>query len=64
MFLAFLSARLRTWLLFALVLPLVGRLLEVVGVRVAGRSPRVGNALTSAGSLARTPKQRRRGRRR
>lgn len=60
MFLAFLSRRLRTWLLFALVLPLGGRLLEAVGVRVAVRSPRTGQALTRAGGYARTPAVRRR----
>ena len=62
----FISRRLRTWLLFALVLPLAGRLLEAVGVRLAGRSPRVGSALSRAGGYARTPaaRQLRRARRR
>lgn len=64
----FLSSRLRSWLLFALVLPVAGRLLEVLGVRVAGRSPRAGQALSRAGAYARTPAARRlrglRGRRR
>ena len=60
----FLSSRLRTWLLFTVVLPLVGRLLQVVGVRVAGRSPRAGQALGRAGSFARTPQARRLRRRR
>ena len=55
----FLSARLRSWVLFALVLPLVGRVLEAVGVRVAPRSPRAGNALTSAGGYARMGRGRR-----
>ena len=35
---AFLSTRLRTWLLFAVLLPIGGRVLEAVGVRV-GRTP-------------------------
>ena len=43
---AFLSARLRRWLLLALVLPVAGRLPETVGVRVGARSPRAGQALT------------------
>ena len=59
MFLAFLSARLRRWLLFALVLPLGGRLLEGVGVRVGARNPRAGEALRRAGGYARTPVTRR-----
>jgi hypothetical protein len=63
MFLAFLSSRLRTWVLFALVLPLVGRLLEAVGARVSGRSPQVGQALSKAGSFARSPAPRGRRRR-
>ena len=49
MFMAFLSARLRSWLLFALVLPLVGRVLTAVGVRVGSRRPGVGRALTGTG---------------
>ena len=60
MFFAFLSRRLRTWLLFALVLPLGGRVLELLGGRVAGRSPRAGQALRTAGSYARMPAGRRR----
>lgn len=55
MILAFLSARLRSWVLFALVLPLVGRVLQTVGVRVGPRAPRVGQALQRTGALARTP---------
>jgi hypothetical protein len=57
MFLAFLSRRLRAWLLFAVALPLGGRLLEALGVRVAGRNPRAGEALTRAGGYARRPRQ-------
>ena len=60
----FLSSRLRTWLLFTLVLPLAGRLLQALGVRVAGRSPRTGQALSRAGGFARTPAARRLRRRR
>ena len=49
MIMAFLSSRIRTWLLFALVLPLVGRVLSALGVRVGERRPGVGRALTSTG---------------
>lgn len=63
MILAFFSARLRRWLLFAFVLPIVGRLLETVGGRVAPRNARAGDVLTRAGGYARTPMTRR-GRRR
>ena len=60
---AFLSTRLRTWLLFAIVLPIAGRLLEALGVRVGSRNPRAGDALTKAGGYARRPSQGRRRRR-
>jgi len=60
MILAFLSARLRRWLLLALVLPVAGRVLETLGGRVGGRSPRTGQALTRAGGYARTSTGRRR----
>lgn len=49
MIMAFLSSRIRTWLLFALVLPLVGRVLTALGMRVGERRPAVGRALTSTG---------------
>ena len=49
MIMAFLSSRIRTWLLFALVLPVVGRILTAVGVRVGDRRPGVGRALTGTG---------------
>ncbi len=55
MILAFLSSRIRTWVLFAVLLPLVGRVLEAVGVRVGDKSPAAGKALTSAGGYARRP---------
>ena len=55
----FLSARLRSWLLFALVLPVLGRVLEAVGVRIAPRNARAGNLLSQAGGYARTPRGRR-----
>ena len=55
MILALLSARLRTWVLFAVLLPLVGRVLEALGMRA--RNPRVGNALTKAGGYARQPQR-------
>ena len=63
MILALLSARLRSWLLFAVLLPVFGRVLETAGVRVAQRNPRAGSALTTAGSYARHPKERLRRRR-
>jgi len=62
----FLSRRLRTWLLLTVALPLIGSLLETVGVRVRGRNKRAGDLLRQAGGYARTPMtraQRRRARR-
>lgn len=59
MFLAFLSARVRQWLLFALVLPFAGKLLSALGVRLQGRSPRAGSFLQQAGGFASTPRGRR-----
>ncbi len=56
MIFAFLSARLRRWILLAFVLPLVGRVLEALGVRIGGRSPRAGSALRSAGGSLRGPR--------
>ncbi|CAA9314883.1 MAG: hypothetical protein AVDCRST_MAG29-51 [uncultured Nocardioidaceae bacterium] len=52
---AFFSRRLRTWALFAVLLPLVGRILELLGRRVTPRNPQVGGALTKAGGYARRP---------
>ncbi len=52
---AFLSSRVRTWVVFAVLLPVAGRLLEAVGLRVGARSPSAGRALTKAGGLARRP---------
>ena len=52
---AFFSRRLRTWALFAVVLPLVGRVLGVVGRRVTPRNPQVGGALTKASEFTRRP---------
>ena len=60
MVLAFLSSRLRTWVLLTVLLPLVGRLLEAVGVRVGRRNARAGDVLTTAGGYARRPTRRRR----
>ena len=48
-----LSTRLRTWLFVALVLPLFGRVLEAVGLRVGQSRPRAGGALTNAGQRMR-----------
>jgi hypothetical protein len=53
---AFLSRRFRTWLLFTLLLPVVGRVLQALGVRVSDRSPRAGKALTSVGGAVRGPR--------
>ena len=55
---AFLSSRIRTWVLFAVLLPVVGRLLEAIGVRT--KNPRVGGALTKAGGYARDPRGKKR----
>ena len=63
MLLALLSRRLRTWFLLSLLLPLVGRVLEGVGLRVGRRSPRVGQLLTSTGGVVRFPRGARRARR-
>ena len=46
---AFLSSRIRTWVLFALVLPVVGKVLSAVGGRVGEKRPKAGKALTSTG---------------
>jgi hypothetical protein len=61
---AFFSRRLRTWLLFAVALPLVGRLLEGVGTRVAPRNPRAGSTMTSVGRRMADPRGKRAARRR
>ncbi len=53
MIMAFLSSRIRTWVLFAVLLPLFGRLLEKLGVRVADRNPRAGRALATTSSMMR-----------
>ena len=60
MFWALLSARLRSWLLFALVLPVAGRLLDAVGVWVGRRNPRAGQAMRQAATYTRRPSRRRR----
>ena len=52
---AFLSSRVRTWVLFAVLLPMVGRVLEAVGLRVGAKNPSAGRALTKAGGYARRP---------
>ena len=52
---AFLSSRVRTWVLFAVLMPLVGRVLEAVGLRVGAKNPSAGRALTKAGGYARRP---------
>lgn len=60
---AFLSRRLRTWALFAVLLPLAGRVLGFVGRRVTPRNPQVGGALTRAADFTRRPARGRRRRR-
>ena len=50
---AFLSARIRRWVLLVLVLPLVGRLLEALGLRLGDR--RTGRVLRSTGGHLRGP---------
>ena len=52
---AFLSSRVRTWVLLAVLLPLVGRVLETLGLRVGAKNPAVGGYLTKAGGYARRP---------
>ena len=52
---AFLSSRVRTWVLFAVLVPLVGRGLETAGLRVGKKNPAVGGYLTTAGGYARRP---------
>ena len=63
MIFAFLSARVRRWVLLALVLPLAGRLLEGLGVRLGDRrSGRLlrGTAGHLRGPVARPSRRRRR----
>lgn len=55
MLMDFLSSRIRTWVLFAVLLPLVGRVLQALGLRVGKRNPRAGDALTTVGGYARRP---------
>ncbi len=55
MIFALLSRRIRQYVVFALVIPLVGRVLEVLGVRVGARNPRAGQLLSQAGGYARRP---------
>ena len=57
---AFFYGRLRRWLVYVLVLPLIGRLVETVGVRVAPARPRAGRALTTTGQTLRRGRGRRR----
>lgn len=57
---AFLSTRLRTWVLVAVLLPLFGRVLERAAPRVAARNPRAGDVLGKAGGWARDPRGTRR----
>ncbi|CAA9317667.1 MAG: hypothetical protein AVDCRST_MAG07-1581 [uncultured Frankineae bacterium] len=60
---AFFSRRLRTWALFAVLLPLLGRVLGAVGRRVERRNPSLGGALVKAADYARHPTAGRRRRR-
>jgi hypothetical protein len=56
----FLSGRLRRWLFLVLVLPLFGRVLEAVGLRVGARKPRAGDAMTQIGQRMQNRGRRRR----
>ncbi len=58
---AFLSTRIRTWVLFAVLLPLAGRVMQAVAPRVGQRNARAGDLLTKAGGYARDPRGKRRG---
>ena len=60
---AFLSTRLRTWLLFAVLLPIAGRTLQAVAPQVAQRNERAGDVLNKVGGYARDPRGRHRGNR-
>lgn len=61
MIVTFLSARLRRWVLLVLVLPLAGRLLEALGLRLGDRP--AGRLLRSTGGHLRGPRTSRRRRR-
>jgi hypothetical protein len=58
---AFLSTRIRTWVLFAVLLPLAGRVMQAVAPRVGQRNERAGDLLGKAGGYARDPRGKRRG---
>ena len=58
---AILSTRIRTWLLFAVLLPIGGRVLQAVAPRVSQRNQRAGDLLTKAGGYARDPRGKRPG---
>ena len=60
MIFALLSRRIRSWLLLALVLPLFGRVLEALGMRVGGTRPRAGSAMTGVGQRLQNRGRRRR----
>ena len=55
MIMAFLSSRVRTWVLLAVLLPVAGQVLEALGMRVGQKNPSAGRALTKAGGYARRP---------
>ncbi len=57
---AFFSRRLRTWALFAVLLPMIGRVLGFAGRRVSPGNPRLGGALTTAADYTRHPGRSRR----
>ena len=58
---AFLSTRIRTWVLFAVLLPLAGRVMQSVAPRVGQRNAKAGDLLTKAGGFARDPRGKRQG---
>lgn len=57
---ALLSGRFRRWLFLVLVMPLLGRVLEAVGVRVGATKPRAGETMTGLGQRMQNRGRRRR----
>ncbi len=58
MIFAFMSRRLRQWLLLTVALPVTGRLLQRLGVSLGRRNARAGDLLQQAGGLAAAPRSR------
>jgi hypothetical protein len=57
---ALLSGRFRSWLFLVLVLPLFGKVLEALGMRVGATKPRAGDAMTGLGQRMQNRGRRRR----